>query len=114
MWAHVLVEGFGDELSLAVNAGVGALASNLLLLLGDAAGGRRRAPCVQRTWKMVKGRRTQTRQGRQKSSMQGCDQDSLKKCPGANLNYPNRTTAVIMEDCHLLMGKRGVKGGRNV
>lgn len=49
MRAHVLVEGFGDELPLAVNAGVGALASDLLLLLGHAAGGRRRAPRVQRT-----------------------------------------------------------------
>lgn len=81
MWAHVLVEGFGDELPLAVNAGVGALASDLLLLLGDAARRRRRAPRVQRTWEMEESRRTQTRQGWQKSSMQGCDQDSLKDAP---------------------------------
>lgn len=50
MCAHILVEGFGDELALAVNAGVGALASDLLLLLGDAAGGRRRAARMQGTW----------------------------------------------------------------
>lgn len=58
MCAHVLVEGFGDELALAVNAGVGALAGDLLLLLGDAAGGRRRAPCVQGAWELVKSRWT--------------------------------------------------------
>lgn len=104
MWAHVLVEGFGDELPLAVNAGVGALASDLLLLLGDAAGGRRRAPRVQRTWKMVKSRRTQTRQGWQKSSMQGGDQDWLKHAPAPT--DPNRRTAVIMENRH---GKTGGK-----
>lgn len=60
MCAHILVEGFGDELALAVNAGVGALASDLLLLLGDAAGGRRRAARVQGTWEFGQ---TQTHQG---------------------------------------------------
>lgn len=50
MCAYILVEGFGDKLPLAVNAGVGALASDLLLLLGDAARGRRRATRVQGTW----------------------------------------------------------------
>lgn len=40
----------GDELPLTVDAGVGALAGNLLLLLGDAAGGRGRPARVQGTW----------------------------------------------------------------
>lgn len=40
---HVLVHGLRDELALAVDAGVGSLAGDLLLLLGNAAR-RRRAP----------------------------------------------------------------------
>lgn len=48
-WAisYVLVQGLRDELSLAVDAGVGALAGDLLLLLGDAARGRGRPARVQ-------------------------------------------------------------------
>lgn len=42
--------GLGDELSLAVDAGVGALAGDLLLLLGDATRGRGRPTCVEGTW----------------------------------------------------------------
>lgn len=57
MCAHILVEGFGDELPLAVDAGVGALASDLLLLLGDAARGWRGATRVQGTWEKSKNRR---------------------------------------------------------
>lgn len=60
MRAYILVESFGNELPLAVDAGVGALASDLLLLLGDAARGRRRATRVEGTWNR---RQTQTRQG---------------------------------------------------
>lgn len=56
MCAHILVEGFRDKLPLAVNAGVGALASDLLLLLGDAARGRRGATRVQGTWEKSKNR----------------------------------------------------------
>lgn len=66
MCAHILVEGFGDELPLAVDAGVGALASDLLLLLGDAARGRRGATRVQGTWE--ESAQTQTRQGWEESS----------------------------------------------
>lgn len=40
--SYVLVLHLWDELALAVDAGVGALAGDLLLLLGDAARGRRR------------------------------------------------------------------------
>jgi len=36
--SYVLVVGLGDELPFTVDAGVGALAGDLLLLLGDAAG----------------------------------------------------------------------------
>lgn len=78
MCAHILVEGFGDELALAVNAGVGALASDLLLLLGDAAGGRRRAARVQGTWELGQ---TQTHQGWQRRSTRRGDPDSLKGAP---------------------------------
>lgn len=42
--------GLGDELSFTVDAGVGALAGDLLLLLGDAARRRGRPTCVQGTW----------------------------------------------------------------
>lgn len=45
---HVLVHGLRDELSLAVDAGVGSLAGDLLLLLGNAARRGRAAPGVQR------------------------------------------------------------------
>lgn len=40
----------GDELPFTVDAGVGALAGNLLLLLWDAAGRRGRPTRVQGTW----------------------------------------------------------------
>lgn len=42
--------GLGDELPFTMDAGVGALACNLLLLLGDAARRRGRPTCVQGTW----------------------------------------------------------------
>lgn len=42
--------GLWNELPFAVNAGVGALAGDLLLLLGDAAWRRGRPTCVQGTW----------------------------------------------------------------
>lgn len=45
---HVLVHGLGDELALAVDAGVGSLAGNLLLLLRNAPRRRRAAAGVQR------------------------------------------------------------------
>lgn len=48
--AHVLVHGLGDELSLTVDAGVGSLAGDLLLLLGNAAWRRGAAAGVQRAW----------------------------------------------------------------
>lgn len=41
--------GLGDELPLTVDAGVGALAGDLLLLLGDAAWRRGRPTGVQGT-----------------------------------------------------------------
>ena len=47
---HKLVQCFGDELSLAVDAGVGALPGDLLLLLRDAAGRRGATARVQRAW----------------------------------------------------------------
>lgn len=46
--AYVLIHGFGDELALAVDAGVGSLASDLLLLFGNAARGRGAPASVQR------------------------------------------------------------------
>lgn len=48
---HVLVQGLGDELSLAVDAGVGALPRDLLLLLRDAPRGGRGAAGVQGAWR---------------------------------------------------------------
>lgn len=44
--SYILVQGLRDELSLTVDAGVGALAGDLLLLLGDAAWWRGRPTCV--------------------------------------------------------------------
>lgn len=48
--SYILVLGLGDELAFAVDAGVGALACDLLLLLRDAAWGRGRPTRVQGTW----------------------------------------------------------------
>lgn len=45
---YVLIHGLGDELALAVDAGVGSLASNLLLLFGNAPRRRRTPTSVQR------------------------------------------------------------------
>ncbi len=42
--------GLRDELPFTVDAGVGALAGNLLLFLGDTAGRRGRPTRVQGTW----------------------------------------------------------------
>lgn len=51
LWVtHAVVQGFGDELALAVDAGEGALPGDLLLLLGDAAGRGGAAARVQRAW----------------------------------------------------------------
>lgn len=46
--AHILVHGLRDELALAVDAGVGSLAGDLLLLLGNAARRWRAPASVQR------------------------------------------------------------------
>lgn len=46
--------GLGDELPLTVDAGVGALASDLLLLLGDAARRRGCPTGVQGTCAQIK------------------------------------------------------------
>lgn len=48
--SYILVRVFWDELPLAVNAGVGALPGDLLLLFRDAARRRRRAAGVHGTW----------------------------------------------------------------
>lgn len=48
--SYILVQGLRDELPFTVDAGVGALPGNLLLLLRDAAWRRRRPTCVQGTW----------------------------------------------------------------
>lgn len=47
---YILVQDLWDELPLAVDAGAGPLPCNLLLLLRDTAGRRRRAPRVQGAW----------------------------------------------------------------
>lgn len=48
-------EALWDELPFTVNAGVGALAGNLLLLLWDAARRRGRPTRVQGTWDSLQG-----------------------------------------------------------
>lgn len=48
--SYILVECLRDELPFAVDAGVGALAGDLLLLLGDAARRRGCPTCVQGAW----------------------------------------------------------------
>lgn len=47
---HTLVAGLGDELSLAVDAGVGALAGDPLLPLGHVPGRGRAAARALRAW----------------------------------------------------------------
>lgn len=54
MDSYTLVWVFWDELPFTVDAGVGALAGNLLLLLRDAAWRRGRPTCVEGTWKWRK------------------------------------------------------------
>lgn len=59
--SYILVERLWDELPFAVDAGVGALAGNLLLLLGDAARRRGRPTCVQGAWDGLKACRGEAR-----------------------------------------------------
>lgn len=47
---HTLIAGLGDELSLTVNAGVGALAGDPLLPLGHVPGWGGAAARALRTW----------------------------------------------------------------
>lgn len=48
--SYILVLGLRDELPFTVDAGVGALAGDLLLLLRDTTWGRGRPTCVEGTW----------------------------------------------------------------
>lgn len=68
--------GLGDELPFTVDAGVGTLAGNLLLLLGDAARRRGRPTCVQGTWDSLKGWMEVEEQG---AAERGMEEWSAKK-----------------------------------
>lgn len=66
-----MVEGLWDELPFTVDAGVGALAGNLLLLLGDAARRRGRPTCVQGTWDSLQGWREEKEEKQKKKKETG-------------------------------------------